>query len=80
LRPTPKSFEDLTDPIIVEGVAGNILDMNPEAERTYGWSREELINQPVTTLVPPESHSQADEFIGALQTRRHRAQRRSCPP
>jgi PAS domain S-box-containing protein len=58
-----KVFEDLTDPIIVEDMSGHILDMNPEAERTYGWTREELLGRPVKILVPPQRHGQADELL-----------------
>ena len=56
-------FEDLTDPIIVEDMEGNILGMNPEAELAYGWSQEELLNQPVKMLVPLELHYQADDLL-----------------
>ena len=56
-------FADLTDPIIVEDMEGNILDMNREAERAYGWSQEELLNHPVKMLVPTELHFHADDLL-----------------
>lgn len=42
---------------------GNILDMNREAERAYGWSQEELLNHPVKMLVPTELHFHADDLL-----------------
>nr|MDQ3061097.1 ATP-binding protein [Pseudomonadota bacterium] len=31
---------------------GLITDWNPEAQKMFGWSREEILGQPLTTLVP----------------------------
>jgi PAS domain S-box-containing protein len=33
--------------------AGEIVAVNRESERLFGWSREELIGKPIETLVPP---------------------------
>jgi PAS domain S-box-containing protein len=34
--------------------AGTIIEWNAQAERTFGWSRDEAIGQPlVTTIIPP---------------------------
>lgn len=52
-------FQESADPIIIEDLQGRILDMNPEAELAYGWSRQELLGQPVTVLIPPERHAHA---------------------
>ena len=54
-----KVFMDATDPIIIEDLDGIVLDLNREAERAYGFAREELIGKPIRTLVPPERHAQA---------------------
>ena len=56
-------FMDATDPILIEDLTGRIIDLNREAERTYGWTRAELIGRPVTTIVPPERHEQAGALL-----------------
>ena len=56
-------FMDATDPILIEDLTGRIIDLNREAERTYGWTREELIGRPVTTIVPPKRHEQAGGLL-----------------
>lgn len=56
-------FRDATDPILIEDLEGIVLDLNDEAVRTYGFTREELIGQPIKTIVPQERHGQADELL-----------------
>ena len=57
-----KVFADSSDPIIIEDLAGNIINMNDEAERVYGWTREELLGRPINTIIPAEHHRGADEL------------------
>lgn len=63
LRLMSKVFKDASDPIIIEDLDGRIIDLNLEAERIYGWTRNELLGQPIKTLVPPQRHKQADELL-----------------
>jgi methyl-accepting chemotaxis protein len=56
-------FMDAADPIVIEDLSGVVIDLNVEAERSYGWSRAELIGQPIKRLVPTERHAQADELL-----------------
>ncbi len=58
-----KVFTDAADPIIIRDLTGTIIDLNPEAERSYGWRREELLGQPIRTIVPPERHGEVNELI-----------------
>ncbi len=53
------AFRGLADPVVVEAADGIILDVNPEAERVYGWAREELVGQSYQVLVPPNRHASA---------------------
>jgi len=62
-RRMAKVFMDAADPILIENRKGVVVNLNEEAERVYGFSREELIGQPITTLVPPDRHKQADELL-----------------
>ncbi|MGK7873782.1 MAG: PAS domain S-box protein [Xenococcaceae cyanobacterium] len=56
-------FMDAADPIVIEDLSGNVINLNREAERVYGWQRDELIGQPIKLLVPEECHEQADELL-----------------
>jgi len=58
-----KVFMDAADPILIEDRNGVVVDLNEEAERDYGFSRDELIGKPIKTLVPPDRHAQADELL-----------------
>lgn len=62
LRRMSKVFMDGADPIIIEDLVGKVVDLNREAERVYGWSREELIGQSSSRLVPDERRAEAAEF------------------
>jgi PAS domain S-box-containing protein len=62
-RRLAKVFRDAADPIIIEDLDGIVVDLNDEAERSYGYSREELIGRPIRELVPPERHEQAMDLL-----------------
>ena len=47
-------FHDSVEPIVLEGLDGHIVDVNPAAAEMYGWSRDELIGRPYSVLVPSE--------------------------
>jgi PAS domain S-box-containing protein len=49
-------FRDAADPILIEDLSGTIIEMNHEAERSYGWSREELIGKSIKGLLLPERY------------------------
>jgi two-component system CheB/CheR fusion protein len=58
LRRLSKVFMDGADPIVIEDLSGHIIDLNAEAERTYGWTREELLGRSMLELVPPDCQEQ----------------------
>jgi two-component system CheB/CheR fusion protein len=62
LRRMSKVFMDGADPIVIEDLNGRIIDLNNEAATAYGWTREELIGQPCTILVPPELAAEAEQL------------------
>jgi two-component system, chemotaxis family, CheB/CheR fusion protein len=55
LRLMSKVFHDAADPIILEDLSGKIIDLNSDAERAYGYSRNDLLGQSVHELVPETS-------------------------
>ena len=63
LQRMSKVFMDSTDPIVIEDLEGNIIDLNNDAVRAYGWTREELLGNPLTIIVPPERHDQAEALL-----------------
>jgi PAS domain S-box-containing protein len=49
-------FRDAADAIIIEDLSGTIIEMNREAERSYGWRRKELIGKSIKNLLLPERY------------------------
>ncbi len=45
-------FENATEGIIITNGSGNIMLMNPSAERMFGYSGKELAGKPVEMLIP----------------------------
>jgi PAS domain-containing protein len=62
LRKLSKVYMDATDPIIIEDLHGNIMAVNPEAERVYEWNAKELIGQSTMKLIPPAWRTLAQEL------------------
>jgi PAS domain S-box-containing protein len=56
LHQLARVFRDAADPIIIEDLSGTIIEMNREAERSYGWSRAELIGKSIKVLLLPERY------------------------
>ncbi len=50
-------LEAAPDPIIEVDAEGRIILLNPATERLFGYSREELLNQPLEILIPESSRS-----------------------
>lgn len=51
-------FLDSRDPILIEDLEGRIIDLDQAAVQRFGWTRDELIGEPIDKLIPPEWHSQ----------------------
>lgn len=62
LRQWSRVFMDAADPIIIENLSGIITDMNREAERKFGWKRQELIGKSIRSLIPPDRHQRAESL------------------
>lgn len=56
LNKLSRVFRDAADAILIEDMTGTIIEMNREAEQSYGWSREELIGKSIKTLLLPERY------------------------
>lgn len=50
-------FENATEGIILTNSVGNIVMVNPAAEKMFGYSREEIIDRPIEVLIPDKVKS-----------------------
>ena len=66
-------FQAAPDGIVIVDEGGRIRHLNPEAERMFGYSRAEIIGQPVETLVPEASRrshaAHRDGYVARPHTR-----------
>jgi len=59
LHQLSRVFRDAADSIIIEDLSGTIIEMNREAERSYGWRRDELIGKSIKNLLLPDRYQLA---------------------
>ncbi len=59
-------FENSPDPIFVEDLEGNVLDVNPAACRLHHVRREDLVGLNVRELVPPDRRERAMKDFARL--------------
>ena len=60
-----KVFMDSADPMIIRNLQGRIIDVNDEVERTFGWSRDELIGKFTLHELPPDAREEANEMLAS---------------
>ena len=63
LRRMSQVFTQGRDPIIILDTSARILDVNDEAARVCGWSRQELLGQPVAMIVPPSRQEEMEDRL-----------------
>jgi PAS domain S-box-containing protein len=72
-------FEHATDPLLMVDATGRVLQMNHEAERAFGWARQELIGRPVELLLPHDLRAGhvklRDDYLRAATPRKMAAGR-----
>ena len=57
-----KVFMDAADPIWIGDLHGLTLEWNREAERLFGWTREEVVGRPGNRVLSPEWHALAGDL------------------
>jgi PAS domain S-box-containing protein len=62
-------FESMDDSVIVLDGQQRVVDLNPAAETTLGWTRAEVIGQSVEALLPKEQQEILERFIGDAKPR-----------
>jgi PAS domain S-box-containing protein len=55
------------DPIISKDLDGIITSWNEAAERTFGYTTDEILGEPILRLIPPELHQQEAEILRKLR-------------
>jgi two-component system CheB/CheR fusion protein len=58
-----KVFMASVDPIFIIDLEDRIANLNEEALRTYGFSREQLLGKPISVIVPPQRQKQITELL-----------------
>ncbi len=62
-----KVFMDGADPIVIRDLDGNVIDLNRETERVFGWNRDELLGGRTRHLLTPEYRATGDEIFRSLE-------------
>lgn len=60
-------IESSEDAIASKDLNGIITSWNKSAERLFGYAAEEIIGQPVTTIIPPELHKDEPVILGKIR-------------
>jgi len=60
-------FEVAPNGIVIVDDAGRIRDLNPAAERLFGYSQDELVGRPVRILIPPDRQMEEDDILMRLR-------------
>src|SRR5882757_4734548 len=55
------------DGIISKTLDGIVTSWNQGAERLFGYTAQEMIGQPITRLIPPESHHEEVEILAKIR-------------
>ena len=71
--PYEEYFKAATEGLIIVDRFGRIIELNPCAERLFGYFKQELIGQPIESLVPPQSRQlhgkHVQDFFAEPRTR-----------
>jgi PAS domain S-box-containing protein len=60
-------IESAEDAIASKDLDGTITSWNKSAERLFGYTAEEIVGLPVTTIIPPELHDDEPLILGKIR-------------
>ena len=58
--------ESSDDAIVSKNLDGIVTSWNPRAERMFGYTADEIIGKPITTIIPPELHSDEKRILATI--------------
>jgi PAS domain S-box-containing protein len=58
--------ESSDDAIVGKDLNGIVMSWNPGAERMFGYSANEMIGRPITTIIPPELEEDEQRILEAI--------------
>ncbi len=58
--------ESSDDAILSKTLDGRIVSWNAGAEQLFGWRAEEIVGQPILTIIPPKLHAEENDIIARL--------------
>jgi len=58
-----KTIEAILDCIIISDIYGTIIGWNPAAEKLFGWTKEEALNENVKIIIPSPYKERHDGFL-----------------
>ncbi len=59
-------IESSDDAIISKDLNGIVRSWNPQAERLFGYSAQEIIGQPIRKIIPPELQDDEDRILATI--------------
>jgi PAS domain S-box-containing protein len=60
--------ESSNDAIVSKDLNGTVTSWNQRAERMFGYTAEEIVGKPITTIIPPELHHDEDMILGKIRS------------
>jgi len=64
-------IESSNDAIIGKTLHGIITNWNFGAEKMYGYTKEEIINQPISLIIPPDHQNEMVQILEKIQIGQH---------
>src|SRR4051794_22171187 len=55
------------DAIVSKTLQGVVTSWNLAAERIFGWTAQEMVGRPITTIIPPERLNEEPKILSRIQ-------------
>jgi len=58
-----QGFMEINDPVIIENMMGEVVDLNQAAATAYGWAKNDIVGKLAKSVIPVDQQKQASELI-----------------